>query len=90
MGNTIGTSRVFLSCTTTAPKTTCQMSTGDPLNSNTLNFSDRATGIALIAVNTTSGGGTAPGSYSITVNAYTVSGSGTTPDATVDIPLTVK
>lgn len=35
-------------------------------------------------------GGTTPGSYTITVNAYTVSGNGTTPDSTVTIPLTVN
>ena len=37
-----------------------------------------------------SGGGTPAGNYSITVNAYTVSGSGTTPDATVRISVTVN
>lgn len=36
------------------------------------------------------GGGTTPGSYSVTVNAYTLTGNGTTPDATVSIPLTVN
>ncbi len=35
-------------------------------------------------------GGTTPGSYSVTVNAYTLTGNGTTPDATVSIPLTVN
>jgi beta-glucanase (GH16 family) len=35
-------------------------------------------------------GSTPPRNYSITVNAYTVSGNGTTPDATVRIPLTVN
>ena len=34
--------------------------------------------------------GTAAGSYTINVNAYTVSGSGASPDATVTIPLTVN
>jgi beta-glucanase (GH16 family) len=34
--------------------------------------------------------GTTPGSYTITVNAYTVSGSGTQPDATAAIPVTVN
>lgn len=34
--------------------------------------------------------GTAPGSYSVIVNAYTISGNGTTPDATLTIPLTVN
>jgi hypothetical protein len=34
--------------------------------------------------------GTTPGSYTITVNAYTLTGNGTQPDATVSIPLTVN
>jgi len=38
----------------------------------------------------TPGGGTTPGSYSVTVNAYTLTGNGTAPDATVSIPLTVN
>jgi hypothetical protein len=37
-----------------------------------------------------SGGGTTPGNYTITVNAYTVSNNGTKPDASVTIPLTVN
>lgn len=36
------------------------------------------------------GSGTMPGSYTITVNAYTVSGSGASADASVTIPLTVN
>ena len=35
-------------------------------------------------------GGTPAGNYSIAVNAYTVSGSGTTPDATVRVSVTVN
>jgi beta-glucanase (GH16 family) len=34
--------------------------------------------------------GTTPGSYTIALNAYTLTGTGTTPDATVNIPLTVN
>jgi hypothetical protein len=34
--------------------------------------------------------GTTPGSYTIKVNAYTLTGTGTQPDATVSIPLTVN
>ena len=34
--------------------------------------------------------GTAPGGYTLTVKAFTVSGNGTTPDATATIPLTVN
>jgi hypothetical protein len=36
------------------------------------------------------GGGTTPGSYTVTVNAYAVSGSGNKADASVTIPLTVN
>ncbi len=34
--------------------------------------------------------GTMPGSYTVTVSAYTLTGNGTQPDATVSIPLTVN
>ncbi len=162
VANRMGTGRVFLSCLTTAPKATCQVTTNDALNSHTLDFSGNATGTAVITVNTTSnawtppvisrwrirqvwrisqlvlavcmgllllarlcsrilrpasvwafsllvlgaillgcGGGTSnaqppsdsgtpPGRYSLTVNAYSVSGNGTTADATVNILLTVN
>ncbi len=89
VSNTVGTGRVFLSCTTTAPKATCVVSTSDALNSHTIDFSYSATGTVKVTVSTTPEGGTAPGSYSIRVNAYTVSGDGT-PDASLDIPLTVN
>jgi hypothetical protein len=36
------------------------------------------------------GGGTTPGSYTVTINAYTISGNGTNADATTSIPLTVN
>jgi beta-glucanase (GH16 family) len=88
--NRVGTGRVFLSCTTTAPKATCQASTSDALNPNTLDFSSRDEGMAKITVNTNSGSETAPGNYLITVNVYTVNGNGTTPDATVSAPLNVN
>jgi beta-glucanase (GH16 family) len=87
VGNKVGTGRLFLSCTTTAPKATCQVSTGDALNPYTLDFSSSDKGIAKITVSTTPGDETASGAYSVTVNAYTVSGAGTTPDATVNVPL---
>jgi hypothetical protein len=88
--NKVGTGRVFLSCATTAPKVTCQVDTGDALNPHTLDFSSGDKGIAKITVTTSPGGETAPGTYSITVNAYTVSGGGTNPDATVSVPLIVN
>jgi beta-glucanase (GH16 family) len=47
-------------------------------------------GVRTTATPTPPARGTAPGSYSITVNVYTVSGSGASPDASVTIPLTVN
>jgi beta-glucanase (GH16 family) len=88
--NQAGTGRVFLSCTTTAPHTTCQVTTDDRLNSHTLDFSEATTGSAKITVSTTSGGATARGGYTVTVNAYTVGGNGAGPDAIVNLPLTVN
>jgi beta-glucanase (GH16 family) len=90
VGNKVGTGRVFLSCTTTAPKAACQVSTGDALNPKTLDFSKSAKGIATITVSTNSGGETVAGNYSIIVNAHTVGGDGTVPDATVNVPLIVN
>jgi hypothetical protein len=88
--NQAGTGRVFLSCTTTAPHATCQVTTDDRLNSHTLDFSEATTGSAKITVSTTSGGATARGEYTVTVNAYTVGGNGASPDATVNLRLTVN
>jgi beta-glucanase (GH16 family) len=90
VGNQVGTGRVFLSCTTTAARAACQLSTGDALNPKTLDFSNSDKGIAKITVSTNSGGETAAGNYSIIVNAYTVGGDGTVPDATVNVPLIVN
>jgi beta-glucanase (GH16 family) len=90
VGNQVGTGRVFLSCTTTAPRAACRVSTGDALNPNTLDFSNSDKGIAKITVSTNSGGETAAGSYSTIVSAYTVGGDGTVPDATVNVPLIVN
>jgi len=53
-------------------------------NSQTLDFSSHAKGTARITVRTTPGYGTTTGNYSITVNAYPVSGNGATPDASVN------
>jgi beta-glucanase (GH16 family) len=88
VANKVGTGRVFLSCTTTAPKASCEVNTSDALNPKTLDLSSSDKGIAKITVNM--GGETAAGNYSITVNAYGVSGDGTTPDASVSVPLIVN
>jgi beta-glucanase (GH16 family) len=160
IGEAAGSGRVFLSCSSDAPKASCTVETVDALNGSTLDFSNSSTGAATITVVTAANraavpwirkgprtremefvasvvlvmliwaflcagfpvrrslhvaaslvlvaaglllgcaggssapppnsGGTPPGNYSITVNAYTVSGSGATPDATVRIALTVN
>ena len=161
VGDTLGSGRVYFACTTTAPKASCQLNTGDALNTNTVDFSATAAETVTVSVATTAnsllppmspwwrmlevarfavvalvavvllgfaakwrarawrpayvlggmlllcggvllgcgggstttpppGGGTTPGSYNVTVNAYTLTGNGTTPDATVSIPLTVN
>ena len=88
VANKAGTGRVFLSCTTTAPKASCEVNTGDALNPRTLDFSNGDKGTAKITVST--GTETAAGTYTITVNVYGVSGDSTTADATVSVPLIVN
>jgi len=161
LNDAAGSGRVYLTCSTTAPKTTCQITTNDALNPNTLDFTNAISGTVSVSVLTTAnamlppiswrwrmpngisifalilgfavfvvffsslrrrrwtstaglslfllvtlllgcsgggsstpppppGNGTTPGSYSITVNAYTVSGTGANPDAGISIPLTVN
>jgi beta-glucanase (GH16 family) len=90
VANKVGTGRIFLSCTTTAPKATCRVSTSDALNAHTLDFSSRDKGVAKITVSTNSDSETAPGNYLITVNAYTVGGNGGAPDATVNVSWVVN
>jgi hypothetical protein len=165
MSSTSGTGRVYLSCATTAPKATCSINSGDPLNQYTVDFSKGTSGTATVNVTTTAntaglvrpsrelnkraflvsifgvlgfvfvgtvvipanwsrtlrrglggtglmlallmhpgcgggsggsngggggGNGTAPGSYAVTVNAYTVSNTSGTPDSTANVALTVN
>jgi beta-glucanase (GH16 family) len=166
LSSTSGTGRVYLSCTTTAPKATCSINSGDPLNQYTVDFSKSASGTATVNVTTaantagmltptpgsdkrgffasmiaacglvfvsfvlvpsnwirslrrglgggglmlallmhpgcgggsgsSSGGGgganngTPPGSYAVTVNAYTVSNTSGSPDSTASVALTVN
>jgi beta-glucanase (GH16 family) len=146
--------RVYLSCSTNAPKASCAITSNDALDIYTVDFSKSLTPTATVAVTTTAntaqasllgstrsgavvcvillafllsfrlrpgrrgfsavlgcilllsliapscgsngsgtgttGGGTTPGNYTITVNAYTVSNTGSAPDATVNIPLIVN
>jgi beta-glucanase (GH16 family) len=94
-----GTGRMAFSCTTTAPKASCLVTTtSDPLNKYTLNFSNTSTGSATVTVTTTAntqhGGkanGTAPGTYTVTVNGFTESSSDSTnPSGSGSFTLTVN
>ena len=154
---TQGTGRTAFSCTTTAPKASCLVTTGDSVNQYTADFSNSSTATATVTVTTTantaaasiasfswmgiagaivlvfalvpvrrhgkqlrlamlgvlvlaiaawpacgggSGGGggggggsngTTPGSYTVSVNAYTVSSSdAANPSATTNFSLTVN
>jgi beta-glucanase (GH16 family) len=53
IGDSLGTGRVYLSCTTTAPKATCSIATGNALNSNVIDFTSSATASATVSVATT-------------------------------------
>ena len=53
LSSTSGTGRVYLSCTTTAPNASCSIKSADPLNSNTVDFSNAASGTAAVTVTTT-------------------------------------
>lgn len=156
LSSTSDIGRVYLTCSTDAPKATCAITSNDALDIYTVDFSKSLTPTATVAITTaantaqasflsgvppalglvimililislrtrtvrrglqaglgcillatliapscgggsngnsgggTSGGGTTPGNYTIKVNAYTVSNTGATPDATVSIPLTVN
>jgi hypothetical protein len=53
IGDTIGSGRVYLSCSTTAPKAACSITTGNPLNPNVIDFTSSTTGSATATVTTT-------------------------------------
>lgn len=53
LNSTAGTGRVYLSCTTTAPKAVCSIASTDSLNPYTVDFSSSATGTATVSVMTT-------------------------------------
>ncbi len=52
IGDTMGSGRVFLSCSTTAPETACSITTGNPLNSNVIDFTSSTTASATVTVAT--------------------------------------
>jgi beta-glucanase (GH16 family) len=88
--NAPGTGRVYFSCATDAPRATCQVTTNDPLNIHTADFATAPIVTATVRVTTTANSGTPPGSYRVTVNAYTVSAGGAKPDTSLTIPVTVN
>ena len=98
VNSTTGTGRVAFSCTTTAPKASCIVTSTDPVNKYTLNFSSTSSASATVTVTTTAntrrGGksnGTPPGSYTVTVHAFTESSSDATqPSASATVNLTVN
>jgi len=98
ISTTQGTGRVAFSCTTTAPKASCLVTSSDTVNKYTVDFTTSPTQTATVTVTTTAntqkGGhsnGTTPGGYTITVNAFTESSSDSTkPSATTSVGLTVN
>jgi hypothetical protein len=52
IGDTTGSGRVFLSCSTTAPKASCSIATGNTLNSNVIDFNSSANASATVTVAT--------------------------------------
>jgi beta-glucanase (GH16 family) len=95
---TNGIGRVAFSCSTTAPKASCVVTSSDPVNKHTVEFSNSSSANATVTVTTTAntrrGGksnGTTPGSYTVTVNAFTESSSNATePSASTNLNLTVN
>jgi len=98
-----GSGRVYLTCNTNAPRTTCAVNSNDALNPHTVDFGRHTTATASVTVTTTAGAsiadsdrsgmggsGTPPGDYSVTVNAFTVSNSSGIPDSTISIAVKVN
>lgn len=96
--NPQGTGRMAFSCSTTAPKASCLVTSSDPVNKYTVDLSNSASATAAVTVTTTAntghGGhsnGTTPGNYTVTVNAFTESSSDATkPPASSSLGLTVN
>ena len=53
VSSTAGNGRMFFSCTTTAPKATCSVNSGDALNPYTIDFSNASSGSLTVNVATT-------------------------------------
>jgi beta-glucanase (GH16 family) len=87
LNSTSGSGRVYLTCATTAPASSCSITTSDPRNSHTLDFTSASTGTASVSITTT--GNTPTGNYIAIVSAYTVSNTSGSPDATWSVPVLV-
>ena len=95
---TMGSGRVRFSCSTNAPKASCVVTSSDSVNNHTVDFSNSSSATVTVTVTTTAntqrGGhpnGTAPGSYTVTVNAFTESSSDATqPSTSTGFGLTVN
>jgi hypothetical protein len=89
---TVGSGRVAFGCTTTAPKTSCVITSSDPLNDHTVSFDGKTTASVTATARTAAGrNGTDPGSYKITVNAYTITSiDAAYPSASATLNLTVN
>jgi beta-glucanase (GH16 family) len=98
MTGTMGSGRVAFSCSTNAPKASCLVTSSDPVNGYTVDFSNASAASPTVTVTTTAntrhGGksnGTPPGNYTVTVNAFTISSSDATiPSASTNVNLTVN
>ncbi len=98
LASTTGTGRVTFSCSTTAPKASCVVTSNDSVNNHTVDFSNTNSATATVTVITTANtqrrghsNGTTPGNYTVTVNAFTVSSSDATkPSAATTFNLTVN
>jgi beta-glucanase (GH16 family) len=89
---TPGTGYVYFRCSTNAPKASCSLKTTDKLNSFVISSANPEESVTVTVATTANGvgeGGTPPGSYSVTVTAWTESNTTGNADATVQIPLTV-
>ncbi len=53
LSSTSGTGRMYLSCATTAPKTTCTVQSSDPLNAYTVDFSNATSATVNVKITTT-------------------------------------
>lgn len=98
VSNPAGSGRIAFTCSTTAPKASCVVTSDDALNAHTVDLSNASSASATVTVTTTANtqkrgraNGTTPGSYTVTVNAFTESSTDASkPSATTSLDLTVN